>query len=115
MGIEPVLQDIQKGLVDLVNMHHNPTQTFQEKIERQLKKIQYHFEELKQVGCLCRDPERGLIEFPSVYKEEAIFLIWEQEDETVTHWRKIHEDQKTRHPIDEAFLVEKTKRPLEVA
>lgn len=113
--VKPVMEDIQKTLLELVALHQNPNEGFYKDVEVRLKKIKYHFEELKQVGCLCRDPEKGLVDFPSFCHTEPVFLCWALGEESIQTWHKINENSEQRREIDEAFLLANTKEPQAIA
>lgn len=113
--VRPVMEDIQKVLLELINIHQNPSEGFYKEVENKLRKIKYHFDELRQVGCLCRNPEQGHIDFPSFYENEPIFLTWNLGEESIGYWRKVSENHEARHPVDEAFLTANFKAPLGVA
>ncbi|QQR55287.1 DUF2203 domain-containing protein [Candidatus Peregrinibacteria bacterium] len=113
--VKPVIEDLQALIFNLAAWQKNPEGFFIKELDEKIRKIQYHFEELKQVGCLCRDPERGLVDFPSFYRNEPVFLCWSLGEEAVTHWHHIQENNEQRKPIDELFLEANSKSPQAVA
>ena len=44
--------------------------------------------ELDNVGCLLKDYDRGLIDFPSVRDDRIVFLCWQLGEDTVEHWHE---------------------------
>ncbi len=104
--VKPVLENIQVLLQDMIALHHSPTPEFEKQMEKRLKRIQACFEELKLVGCICRDPERGIVDFPSFYKNTPIFLCWHLGEEAVEHWHYLNESSELRRPMDEEFIAE---------
>lgn len=104
--VKPVMEDIQKTLLELADLHQNPPEGFYKEVEARLKKIKYHFDELKQVGCLCKNPEKGHVDFPSFSEGEPILLMWILGEESIAHWRKVSDSPETARPF---------KTPLEVA
>lgn len=113
--VKPVMQDLQALVFELTALQKNPEAAFFKEVEQKIQKIKYHFEELKQVGCLCRDPEKGTIDFPSFYKDQPVFLCWTLGEETVEHWHGLQEKSEQRKPIDEIFLEANSKTPQAVA
>ena len=51
-------------------------------------------------GCLVKDLDLGLLDFPSMRDGRAVYLCWKAGEERITHW----------HGMDEGFLA---RRPLE--
>ena len=113
--VKPVIEDIQKLILELATLQQNPEAPFFNELEDKISRIKYHFDELKQVGCLCRDPERGIVDFPSFYKQAPIYLNWHLGEETVAFWRNLKENPENRLPIDDGFLEANAKTPQAIA
>jgi hypothetical protein len=56
-------------------------------------------EQIESLGCLLKDIDQGLVDFPSDNGEEIIFLCWEYGEPRVIAW----------HPVDGGFA---TRKPL---
>lgn len=54
-------------------------------------------EQIESLGCLLKDIDQGLIDFPSDNGEEIIFLCWEYGEPRVIAW----------HPVDGGFAARK--------
>jgi hypothetical protein len=52
-------------------------------------------------GCIVKDIDLGLIDFPSMRDGRAIYLCWKAGEERVTYW----------HGMDESFADRKTLSP----
>lgn len=113
--VKPVIEDLQVLIFNLAALQQNPESPFFKELDQKIQKIKYHFEELKQVGCICRDPERGIVDFPSFYRNEPVFLCWSLGEETLMHWHKVNEHSEQRRIIDDLFLEENSKTPQAVA
>lgn len=113
--VKPVMEDLQALLFNLAALQQNPESPFYKELDKHIQKVKYHFEELKQVGCVCRDPERGTIDFPSFYLNEPVFLCWHLGEEAVSHWHRVNENSDQRRVIDELFLEANSKIPQAVA
>lgn len=104
--VKPVLEEIQNLLQTMIELHHSPNPEFEKQMERHLKRIQACFDELKLVGCICRDPEKGTVDFPSFYKDTPIFLCWHLGEEAVEHWHYLNESTEFRREMDPDFIAE---------
>ena len=113
--VKPVMEDLQALLFNLAALQQNPESPFYKELDKHIQKVKYHFDELKQVGCVCRDPEKGTVDFPSFYNDEPVFLCWTLGEETVSHWHRIKEGSEERQVIDELFLEANSKTPQAVA
>lgn len=60
--------------------------------------------ELSQVGCIMRDPVEGVLDFPSFYKNQPVFLTWKLGEEQIEFWHTVQENVQGRHQVDEDFM-----------
>ena len=113
--VKPVIEDLRKLIFELAELQQNPESPFFKILDEKIQKIKYHFEELKLVGCICRNPERGTLDFPSFYRDQPVFLCWSLGEETVDHWHHLQEKSEQRKPIDDVFREANSKTPQAVA
>jgi hypothetical protein len=55
--------------------------------------------ELSGVGVIVRDPDAGLIDFPSEREGDPVFLCWQLGEETVSWWHGPEDGFAGRRPI----------------
>jgi hypothetical protein len=58
--------------------------------------------ELVEVGVIVRDPDSGLVDFPSLRDGEPVFLCWQLGEDEVTWWHGPDEGFAGRKPLDQA-------------
>ena len=68
---------------------------FASKLEEALNKIH-------QTGCIVKDLDQGLVDFPSLLKGEEVYLCWKLGEERIEYWHGIHEGFAGRKPLDDA-------------
>jgi hypothetical protein len=51
-------------------------------------------------GCIVKDIDLGLLDFPSVRDGEPVYLCWKAGDATIAHWHGIDEGFQSRKPIE---------------
>jgi hypothetical protein len=54
---------------------------------------------IEALGCLLKDFQIGLIDFPSMRDGREIFLCWKPDEAEVTHWHDLTEGFAGRKPI----------------
>ncbi|GIX00228.1 MAG: hypothetical protein KatS3mg111_3560 [Pirellulaceae bacterium] len=64
-------------------------------------RIWQYREELESLGVLLRQPQEGLIEFPTLIDQCEAFYSWKPGEPTVTHWR--YADDPWSHRRDIVF------------
>jgi hypothetical protein len=66
-----------------------------------LKKAMERIEEL---GVLVKDLDIGLVDFPTLFHGEEVYLCWRMDEEDIDHWHGTNEGFAGRKPIDRNFL-----------
>ena len=64
-------------------------------IEAALKKI-------SDAGCLVKDLDLGLIDFPAMLEDQQVYLCWKLGEEGIGYWHRPDEGFAGRKPIDPA-------------
>lgn len=55
-------------------------------------------------GCLVKDLDMGLIDFPTLYRGEEVYLCWKLGEKAIEWWHGVHEGYSGRKPIDQDFI-----------
>lgn len=55
---------------------------------------------IQETGCVVKDLDQGLVDFPSLLKGEEVYLCWKLGEERIAYWHGIHEGFKGRKPLD---------------
>lgn len=54
---------------------------------------------IEQTGCVVKDLDLGLIDFPSIVNEEQVYLCWKLGEERIRYWHRIDEGFAGRKPL----------------
>lgn len=68
---------------------------------QQLRSVLERFQES---GCLVKDLDTGLVDFPTLLRGEEVYLCWKTGEESIRFWHGVHEGFAGRKPIDQDFL-----------
>ena len=65
-------------------------------------KLEIHrlIQRIESLGCVVKDIDLGLIDFPSTRGGEPIYLCWKAGEASVTHWHGTEEGFGARKPLD---------------
>ena len=77
-------------------LNHKKTQ--RDKVAEQLART---VDEIQQTGCLIKDLEMGLVDFPSRRGGEEVYLCWKLGEAHIEYWHGIEEGFAGRKPLDE--------------
>jgi hypothetical protein len=56
-------------------------------------------------GCLLKDLDLGLLDFPTLLRGEEVYLCWKLGETRIEFWHGVDEGFRGRKPIDEEFLA----------
>ncbi len=57
-------------------------------------------------GCLVKDLDTGLIDFPTLFQEREVYLCWKLGEQGIQFWHAVEEGFRGRKPIDAEFLAQ---------
>ena len=60
-------------------------------------------EKIHELGCQVKDVNIGLIDFPTLYRNQEVYLCWKLGESDIAYWHHIEDGYRGRRPIDEEF------------
>jgi hypothetical protein len=87
-----------------MQVNHGRVGTLKSRQEQSLEGLKRKFDEIQAMGCLIKDLEIGLIDFPTLYKEEEVYLCWRFGEAAIEFWHGVHEGFGGRKKIDREFI-----------
>jgi len=73
----------------------------QREVERRAARAAETAAQLEEIGCVLRDLDLGLIDFPARAGETDVFLCWRLGEDTVRFWHGAAEGYAGRKPLSE--------------
>lgn len=70
-------------------------------MEGQSRRLEQLHNELVGIGCVLKDPDIGLVDFPGRYRSRDILLCWKLGEEKVAYWHELHAGASGRHLVSE--------------
>lgn len=61
-------------------------------------------DEIEDLGVLVKDLNAGLVDFPTLYRGEEVYLCWRMDEDDITFWHGVHEGFAGRKEIDGHFV-----------
>jgi hypothetical protein len=61
-------------------------------------------ENFEQSGVLVKDLDKGLVDFPTLFRGEEVYLCWKVDEASIKFWHGTHEGFAGRKAIDQDFL-----------
>jgi hypothetical protein len=75
------------------------------KHKRLLEQMQSVLERIQGIGCEVKDLEKGLVDFPTLYRGEVVYLCWMLGEDHIAFWHRVQDGFRGRRPIDDEFLA----------
>lgn len=60
---------------------------------------------LEETGCLLKDADIGLIDFPTLYRGAEVYLCWKLGEPGIRFWHHVEDGFRGRKTIDGEFLA----------
>ena len=60
-------------------------------------------EQVQETGCVLKDLDVGLIDFPTLFRGEEVYLCWKLGETGIGYWHGTDEGFRGRKPIDQDF------------
>jgi hypothetical protein len=72
--------------------------------ERSAERLKSALEEIQEIGCVVKDLDVGLVDFPTLLRGEEVYLCWRMGEPDIEFWHGVHEGFAGRKPIDQDFV-----------
>jgi len=59
--------------------------------------------ELEEIGCVCKDPRLGLVDFPARVDKRIVFLCWKLGEDKIRYWHELEGGFAGRKPVRGVF------------
>jgi hypothetical protein len=70
-----------------------------------VSRLQGIMESIQEQGCLVKDLDTGLLDFPTLYQDREVYLCWKLGEQGIDFWHGVDEGFRGRKPIDDDFLA----------
>ena len=87
-----------------VLVDHSRLQDQKDRRESIALRLKEALEKIHEYGCLVKDLDIGLIDFPTQFHGEEVYLCWKLGEPGIQFWHGVHEGFRGRKPIDQEFL-----------
>lgn len=78
--------------------------TMHETRDRSTTRLKETLESIESLGCLVKDLDIGLLDFPTLYRGREVYLCWRLGEERIEFWHGTDEGFRGRKPITDEFL-----------
>ena len=107
------LQKIAGRIQFLGGMELDPAQVggFKRSKAHAVRRLQDAMEQIEDSGCIVKDLDVGLVDFPAMLGEEQVLLCWKLGEPRIEYWHRLEEGFAGRKPIDGEFGTSQHDKP----
>ena len=103
--LDSEFQEIQARIQMMGGSELNPAAIAEKKLlrNRNVEKLKALIDSIQQSGCLVKDLDTGLIDFPALLNNREVYLCWKMGEERIDFWHGVSEGFAGRKRIGEEF------------
>jgi hypothetical protein len=75
------------------------------------EKVREAINRIQESGCILKDLDEGLVDFPTVREGREVYLCWKFGEERIGYWHGMDEGFAGRKPLDEDDIEEPDESP----
>ena len=111
--IDQAMSDLSAQIGMTGGMEVNPSEIAHQRLERVslMHSIEKRVSEIQRSGCLVKDLDLGLLDFPALLHGEEVYLCWRLGEPKIEWWHSTEEGYSSRRRIMGEFEGEETLRP----
>ena len=79
--------------------------------EEKMTQLQEAIERIQETGCVVKDLDEGLVDFPAIHKGEEVYLCWKLGEERIEYWHGVEEGFAGRKPLEPEAPEESEESP----
>jgi len=104
---EEEMQNFSRRIMMLggVQVDHTKVLAYRDRRESSALVLKASMEKIEEIGCLVKDLNIGLIDFPTLLSGEEVYLCWKLGESGIHFWHGVHEGFQGRKAIDREFLA----------
>ncbi len=103
---EKVIQDLGQRILMMGGIHVDIVAAEAWKAQRDSngQTLKTCMERIENMGVLVKDLDLGLVDFPTLFRDEEVYLCWRMDESDIDHWHGVSEGFAGRKPIDKHFV-----------
>ncbi|MDP9053954.1 MAG: DUF2203 domain-containing protein [Acidobacteriota bacterium] len=103
---ERAIHDLSQRIMILggVNVDTAAAEVWKNQYDTNGQALKNAMERIEELGVLVKDLDIGLVDFPTLFRGEEVYLCWRMDEDSIGHWHGVNEGFGGRRPIDKNFV-----------
>jgi hypothetical protein len=106
MEAEKAIQDLLQRILMMggINVDTVAAEAWKAQYDSNAQALKNCMERIEDLGVLVKDLDIGLVDFPTLFRGEEVYLCWRMDEGDIDHWHGVNEGFNGRRPIDKHFV-----------
>ena len=106
MEAEKAIQDLVQRILMMggINVDTVAAEAWKAPYDSNAQALKNSMERIEDLGVLVKDLDIGLVDFPTLFRGEEVYLCWRMDENDIDHWHGVNEGFNGRRPIDKHFV-----------
>ena len=106
MEAEKAIQDLVQRILMMggINVDTVAAEAWKAQYDSNAQALKNSMERIEDLGVLVKDLDIGLVDFPTLFRGEEVYLCWRMDESDIDHWHGVNEGVAGRRPIDKHFV-----------
>ncbi len=100
------LPDVKATVQRIISIKKEADGVKEEKMTDAMERLEKEIQKLEELGCVLKDMNIGLIDFPAVRLGTRVWLCWKLDEANVSFWHELHEGFAGRKSVVEKDFYE---------
>lgn len=88
-----------------ISVDTNVAETWKAQRDSNAHTLKNSLGKIEEMGVLVKDLDVGLVDFPTLYRGEEVYICWRMDEDDIEFWHGVHEGFAGRKEIDADFLA----------
>jgi hypothetical protein len=106
MEAEQAIQNLAQRILMMggLNVDTTAAEAWKTQYDSNAQTLKNSMERIEDLGVLVKDLDIGLVDFPTLFRGEEVYLCWRMDEDDIDHWHGVNEGFNGRRPIDKHFV-----------
>jgi hypothetical protein len=103
---ENAIQNLAQRILMMggLNVDTGAAEAWKAQYDSNAQALKNAMERIEDLGVLVKDLDIGLVDFPTLFRGEEVYLCWRMDENDIDHWHGVNEGFNGRRPIDKHFV-----------
>lgn len=103
---EQAIQDLTQRILMMggINVDTAVAEAWKNQFDVNAQTLKTSVDKIEEMGVLIKDLDTGLVDFPTLFRGEEVYLCWRMDEDTIGHWHGVNDGFAGRRPIDKNFV-----------